>query len=33
MPKNKIILGDNAVEFKGIISNYFVEDLIELNQI
>ena len=29
----KIILGKNAVESKGVKSNYFVEDLINLNWI
>jgi hypothetical protein len=32
-PRIKFILGNNAVELKGAKSNYFGEDLIELNQI
>ena len=32
-PKINFILGNNAVEQRGAKSNYFGEDLIELNQI
>ena len=32
-PKINFILGNNAVEPKGVKSNYLGEDLIELNQI